>query len=93
MYPWLQDIKQTTKNECSETEKSNEKNTVDKCEKEESGKEEQTNEKREEDSEGNEISEKVKHRNEREYQHLDILFHIIQGFLYDYMFSLQMVSS
>lgn len=92
LYPWLQDIKKST------TDQSEKKRLL--CEN--SGNVEKTDLKRKnndhasdtdkESSFNSEIKEGLKQRDDKEFQHLEILYHIVEGFVYDYMFTLQLVS-
>lgn len=92
LYPWLQDIKKST------TDQSEKKRLL--CEN--SKNVEKTDLKRKnndhasdtdkESSFNSEIKEGLKQRDDKEFQHLEILYHIVEGFVYDYMFTLQLVS-
>ena len=92
LYPWLQDIKKST------TDQSEKKRLL--CEN--SGNVEKTDLKHKsndhasdtdkESSFNSEIKEGLKQRDDKEFQHLEILYHIVEGFVYDYMFTLQLVS-
>lgn len=91
LYPWLQDIKKST------TDQSEKKRLL--CEN--SGNVEKTDLKRKnndhasdtdkESSFNSEIKEGLKQRDDKEFQHLEILYHIVEGFVYDYMFTLQLM--
>ena len=92
LYPWLQEIKKSSQDQLEQTDASgddgDDKKTDSKCDE----KKDVDTETDQESKNNSDRLKKVKCRNAKESQHLEILYQIIQGFVYDYMFTLQMVN-
>ena len=92
LYPWLQEIKKSSQDQSEQTDASGDdgdhKKTDSKCDE----KKDVETETDQESKDNIDRLKKVKRRDAKESQHLEILYQIIQGFVYDYMFTLQMVN-